>query len=340
MSANVLPGDFRIDRRAGELVEHDADLEPWRRLGGERGVGLVGLRNDEGIARLRDRHAIEHRGRVAHGLRLHEVHGIAPAALVHHGADRHAHARRLEPDAAAPARRNADRAADVGAVGDRHDAGDHCGLAAAGRAAGRIALLPRVRRVAEHRALGGGRHRIFRRGGAPDDVDAASLEHVDEIGAGLDRHAFAQSRAELDLAALLVTEHILDEERHAAERAIAEAALVKAVNAVVIKLDHRLDGAVDLVAGGDRGLRQLLGAHLLLGDELGEAEGIVGGIFCKLHELLPAARWCSQPARTVTASRVSPRDSSGRTQPTDRPAPPRRRLPRARPRRSRAGYAG
>ena len=48
------------------------------------------------------------------------------------------------------------------------------------------------------------------------------LEHVDEVGADLHRHAVAQTRAELDFAALLVAEHVLDQERHAAERAVAE----------------------------------------------------------------------------------------------------------------------
>jgi hypothetical protein len=53
----------------------------------------------------------------------------AQAAFVHSGAYRHPHARRLEPDTAAPAGRYADRTADVRAMGNRHDAGGHsrCG---------------------------------------------------------------------------------------------------------------------------------------------------------------------------------------------------------------------
>ena len=168
-------------------------------------------------------------------------------------------------------------------MGDRHDAGHHRRLAAAGRAAGGIAALPRVRGVAEHRALGGRRHGIFRRRRAAEDVDARRLEQVDEIGALLHPHAGAQARAELDDAALLVAEHVLDQQRHATERAVAQGALVEMLDAVGVKLDHRVEHAVDLFPRGGRGLRQLLRAHLFLGDQLGEPEGVVGGIFGKLH---------------------------------------------------------
>src|SRR5262249_14278244 len=157
------------------------------------------------------------------------------------------------------------------------------GLAAAGGPAGGITALPGIRGVAEYRALGGRRHGIFRRRRAAEDVDARRLEQIDETGALLHRHAGAQARAVLDDPALLVAEPVLDKERHAAERTVAEGALVEPLDAVGIKLDHGVERAVDLFARDGGGLRQLLRAHLFLGDELGQAEGVIGGIFGKLH---------------------------------------------------------
>ena len=81
-----------------------------RALRGQRGVRLRRLRDDKRIAGLRHGEAVEHRRRVAHALRLHEVLAEAVAVLVLHRSERHASARRLEADAAAETRRNADRA--------------------------------------------------------------------------------------------------------------------------------------------------------------------------------------------------------------------------------------
>ena len=124
---------------------------------------------------------------------------------------------------------------------DGHDARRHRRLAAAGRAARRIALLPGVGRVAEHGALGGRRHRVLGRRRAAQDVDARGPEQLGEVRIGLHQHALAQARAELDFAALLVAEHVLDQERHAAEGAVAQLLLVEAVDAVGIELHHRLE---------------------------------------------------------------------------------------------------
>ncbi len=299
-------GNLGIDLHAGKLAQDDADLEPGRLLAGKRGIGLVGLGNDEGIARLRDRDAVEHRRHVAHGLGLHEVGGVAPAALVDDGTYRHAHARGFQADAAAEAGGDADRAADVGAVSDGHDAGGDGSLRAAAGAAGRVALLPGVGGVAEHGALGGGGHGVLGRGRAAQDVDARRLQHVGEVGADLHRHALAQARAEFDLASLLVAEDVLDQERHALERAVAKALLVQPIDAVGIELDHGPDGRIDLLLGGDGRQRQLLRAHLLLGDQLGEAEGVVGGVFGEVHGRTP-------PLNTSIALSSRPGDEARRT---------------------------
>src|SRR5437764_1345600 len=90
-----------------------------------------------------------------------------------------------------------------------------------------------------------------------------------------------------------------------------------------IEPDSRPHDAIDLVAGRDRGLRQFLGAHLLLGHELGEAERVIAGIFGDFHDFLPSAGSCWTPTSTATACRVFPWDTRAerRTSPTSIPSP-------------------
>src|SRR5262245_53919968 len=74
--------DLGIDGHTRELVENDADPEFAGRLFAQTGIGLGGFRDDEGIADLRQRYAIEHAGDIAHRLGLNEIHGIAPACAI------------------------------------------------------------------------------------------------------------------------------------------------------------------------------------------------------------------------------------------------------------------
>ena len=144
-------------------------------------------------------------------------------------------------------------------------------------------MLPRIGSVAEHRALGGGRHRVFGGGRPSQNIDAGRLQHVGEIRPRLDGHACAQTRTKLDLATLLVSEHILDEKRHAAEGAGSQGLFVEFFDAIGIKFDDRVDLRIDLPDGSARRLGQLLGAHLFPGHQLGQAQGVVGCIFGQVH---------------------------------------------------------
>ena len=56
---------------------------------------------------------------------------------------------------------------------------------------------------------------------------------------------------------------------------LPERLLVEALDAVGIELDHGLHRGIDLLLGGDGRQRQLLRAHLLLGDQLGQAQGVI-----------------------------------------------------------------
>src|SRR5271166_6866811 len=216
------PRHLGIDLHADDFVEHNPDPELRRCLSRQRGVRFRWLRNDEGIAGLGDGNAIEHASDVAHGPGLDEIDGEAESALIDHRANRNPTARGLESNTATQACRDADRTTDIRAVRERHDRRSYSRLSTTTGATRRVALLPRIRRVAEHHALRGGRHGVFRRGGATEDVDTGGLEHVDEICPGFDRHALAQTGAEFDLAGLFMPEDVLDEKWHAAERSIAQ----------------------------------------------------------------------------------------------------------------------
>src|SRR5439155_10642143 len=137
-------------------------------------------------------------------------------------------------------------------------------------------------------------------------------------------------------------EHIFDQEGHTAEGAVAQQFLVEAVDAVGIELDHGPDGGIDLLLGGNRGFGQLLWAHLLFGDELGQSEGVVAGVFGEIHRALlcnPSSfldivtrRW--RRRRTGRCARERPRTAPACTRAWGRrtpppPCPARRRCPSA-----------
>ena len=92
-------------------------------------------------------------------------------------------------------------------------------------------------------------------------------------------HAAAQPAAEFDDPAGLVSEEVLDQERHAAERTGAEAPLIEVLDPIRIGFDDRVDRGIDGVDGGGGHLCQLSRRNLLLGDELGETERIVRRVF-------------------------------------------------------------
>src|SRR5207248_2315303 len=165
----------------------------------ERRIRLGRLRDGERIAGLWHGEAIEHGGGVANRFDLDEVLREAVAELVELRPVRDASARGLEPHAAAVARGNADRATDVGAVRDRHDAGHHRGHAATGRSSCRMACAPRRAGVAVERTFGRAGHRVFWRRRAAQDVETGRANELAVVRVLLNDQAATQPAAELDL---------------------------------------------------------------------------------------------------------------------------------------------
>ena len=247
--------------------------------------------------------AVEHRGRVAHALGLDEVLPQTEAVLVEHRRERHPTARRLEADAAAEARRHADRAGDVGPLRDRHHACDHRGHAATGGAAGAIAPAPGRRGVAVQGALGGAGHRVLGCGRTADHVDACRFHQPAVHRVLLGHHAPAQAAAELDLAPGFVAEHVLHQERHAAKRAMAQAALVERLDAVGVGLDDGVDvriGPLDRLRGQPR---QLGRRDLAVGDASCQAQCVVAAYSCRFM-------WPPQAVVAPTIASMSPHEKT------------------------------
>ena len=63
--------------------------------------------------------------------------------------------------------------------------------------------------------------------------------------------------AEFDRPAGLVSEKILDQERHAAKRTVAERSFVESVNTIGVGFDDGMDGGVDRLNRCRGGRRQL-----------------------------------------------------------------------------------
>jgi hypothetical protein len=130
----------------------------------------------------------------------------------------------------------------------------------------------------------------------------------------LDLHALAEAATEFDGAALLVAQHVLDQERHAAERTVAQRRLVEPLDPVGIGLDHGVDGGVGGLDGAHGGGGDLARRNFAPGDQFGEAQRIKAGVFGEVHCGL--LRWFPSPSLwPVEARRQS---QGGHRQKSDR----------------------
>ncbi len=174
------------------------------------------------------------------------------------GRERDPAARWLHAEQAAAARRDADRAAAVVAVRDRHHAARDGGRGAAARAAGGA---PQIVGVAARRPRGRLRRREdaeLRRVGLADDDEAGAAERGDEVA--VVRHAVpvaleGQEARGVERAADRGAD-VLDEDRHAAERAVRRI-LGLGSGLLVERHDDGAELVVVALAPRDRGVDEL-----------------------------------------------------------------------------------
>jgi hypothetical protein len=120
-----------------------------------------------------------------------------------------------------------------------------------------------------------GGHRVLRRRSAAERIQTGSTKLGHQETVDFTDHAAAQSGTELDLAALLMSENVLHQERHATKRTLAQAGLIKPFDAVWVGFDNRPQLAVESLyrLGSQRG--KFPGRDFAASHELGKAQGIV-----------------------------------------------------------------
>ncbi len=75
--------------------------------------------------------------------------------------------------------------------------------------------------------------------------------------------------------ARLLTPEVLEQERHAPERAVGELTLRVSARPIELPVDHGVDLRIKRLDPGDRRLDELARVHVALGHELGEPGGVV-----------------------------------------------------------------
>ena len=204
----------------GDGVDPDPDAQRARVGVHDARVRAVGRRGRVRIAGHLAGEHVEDRGGVAHRPG-HDVAGHEPVPhLAVLGAERHAAARRLEPDEAALARRDADRSAAVARVRDRHHARRDRSRRSAARAPDAARRVPRVVRGAVGVGFGRRLQPELRRVRLADDHEAGLLELVEQVG-GVGRDVadlLQQLVAEVERHAREPTVEVLHHDRDAGER--------------------------------------------------------------------------------------------------------------------------
>jgi hypothetical protein len=158
--------EWGVHRRRGR----PADPQPARLARGRCREGLGRRWRPGGVARLVAGQHVEQRRGVRHRVREHAVLDEEVVALV--GPARDAPAAGLQAHEAAARGRDADRAAAVAAVRERHHAGRHRGRGAAGGAPRRALGVPRIAGRPEAPRLGDRQDPELGQVGLADDDEA------------------------------------------------------------------------------------------------------------------------------------------------------------------------
>ena len=248
------------------------------RLGAERDPQLARRRRDLlqerprrrrrpiGIARRRPAGRIEEGGGIAHAPAHHMAAGETAPAFAHIGAGRVPCARRLEPDDAAIGRGNTDRAAAIGAVRHRHHARRDGRRGAAAGAARTVLQVPGIaRRAVDHRL----RRRVqteLRRVGAPEDYQPGALVTLDDGKIMVGDEAVIEMRPVPHPCSGVPGVDILQQERHARQRALRQSRLQSLPRLIVHLVHDGIQPGIQRLDPPDRSFQHFRRRNLLLGD--------------------------------------------------------------------------
>ena len=198
-------------------------------------------------------------------------------------------ARYFEADVAVDAGRNADRTAAVGRMRDRHAACGNHGGAAGRRSAGGVVGIPGVARDVDGGILRRAADPEFRRGGAPDQIEARPAHLFGHKGVGGGAIAAHDQRAHFLEAALHGGAEVLHQEGQAGKRPVEIGAVRGGVGDRI--LEHFHDGRQRGIGPGDAGgclRRQFRGRQFALRDARSQRDPVMVGPFVPAHRQIHA----------------------------------------------------
>ena len=191
---------------------------------------------------------------------------------------RHQAHRRAQTGHAAERRRDPERAAEVGALGQCDHAGGQGHSAAAGRSTGALGRVPRIAGGAEHLVEGVAAGGELRAVGLADDDRAGTPEPRDH-GRVLGGHVVGEQRRPVGGAHAGHRCDVLDADRQPAQQARCLASRQRLVHrpslvvGAVVHRDDRVQHRVELRDPFARGLQHLARRHLTCGDEVANHGG-------------------------------------------------------------------
>jgi hypothetical protein len=197
---------------------------------------------------------------------------------------------------AVPGGRDADGAAAIGALGQRHQPVGDGAAAAAGRAARVLGRVERIARGAEEIVVADAAHAHGRAVGLADQDGAGLLDMLGEGAIGIRDEILAGAHAaEAGLPARLEIEQILDRRGHAVERAERVARHQRALGRqrrlagiVEAEIDEGGDGGIALLDPCDGGVDDFDGRQLTLADAARQLGGAhIGEFVAQAHDSLP-----------------------------------------------------
>ena len=226
------------------------------------------------IASRRTVGGVEKRGAVANGPRHHvaDRHAAPPFADVR--TQWRAGAGRFQPDEPATRRRNTDRTAAVGGVGDRDYAGGHDGSGAAARTPGGLLQIPRVAADAEQHRLGGDVQPELRRAGATEQQQAGRAVAGDQFGVVV-RHEIGEQPATGRTPQAFLVRDVLDQKRNAGERGIGQRLSRLRARLVVRLRDDRVQPRIDRLRSANGLIEHLDRAQFAQSDQSRQFQRVV-----------------------------------------------------------------
>ena len=253
--------------------------------GGQEGaVRRSGVRRSRvrALGRVEERRTVANRP--AHDVARHQP----MPCLTLGGAERGPPARGLEAEQPAGRSRDPDAPATIARVGDGDDPSGHGRRRAATGTARGVVGVPRIARRTAELGLGHAEDPELGAVGLAQEHDTGLAVAREELGVMVGHIVVQRPAREGARLVRQMAVHVLDQEWHAAERAVGQVTGRDLASGAVHAVHDGVERGVDLIGPGDGRLDQLGGRHLPRADQLGEIKGIVSGVLVMAHAFILA----------------------------------------------------